>query len=141
MQGFSVASLTSTCSTISHRALSTAVEIDELQKAVSPSGGDASSSGLERLVFLGTKLLQFRQHTDILQECLSSAATISPRLQAIVVRSLRQCDSASAVLEKQVKRLHPQDLDGVRLETVAVFEDLFVRYSRLFIFATQLLSM
>jgi hypothetical protein len=139
MNGFSVASLTSTCSSISHRALSTAVEIDELQKAASPSSD--SSRSLERLVFLGSKLLQFRQHTDILQECLTTPSTISPKLQEIVVRALRQCDIASAVLEKQIKRLHPQSLDRVHFDTVSVFEDLLVRYSRLFIFANQLLSM
>jgi hypothetical protein len=138
MDGFSVASLTSTCASISHRALSTAVEIDELQKAASPSTSDAA--GLEGLVFLGTKLLQFRQHMDILQECLTTASTISPKLQDVVVRALKQCDSASAVLEKQVKRLHPQSLGRVHFDTISVLEDLLVRYSRLFIFATQLLS-
>jgi hypothetical protein len=137
MNGFSVASLSSTCSSISHRALSTAVEIEELRKA-SPSGDDAPV--VKELVFLGTKLLQFRQHTDILQECLGTASIISPKLQEIVVRSLRQCDVASAVLEKQVKRLHPQIVDRVDPDIISVFEDLLVTYSRVFIFATQLLS-
>ncbi|OIW23838.1 hypothetical protein CONLIGDRAFT_111743 [Coniochaeta ligniaria NRRL 30616] len=137
MNGFSVASLTSTCSSISHRALSTAVEIDELRKQ-SPSSDDAPV--VKELLFLGTKLLQFRQHTDILQECLGTASLISPNLQEVVVRSLRQCDTASAVLEKQIKRLHPQTLDRVNPDTLSVFEDLLVAYSRVFIFATQLLS-
>lgn len=139
MDGFSVTSLTSTCSALSHRALSTAVEIDELQKAVSPSSVDAES--LEALVFLATKLQQFRQHVDILQESLTTASTISPKLQEVVVRSLRQCDAASALLEKQIKRLHPQSLGRVHSDTISIFDDLLVTYSRLFIFMTQLLSM
>lgn len=137
MNGFSVASLTSSCSSISHRALSTAVEIDELRKA-SPSGDD--SPAVEKLAFLGTRLQQFRQHTDILQECLGTASVISPKLQEVVQRSLRQCDAASAILEKQVKRLHPQTLRQAHADTLDVFEDLLVAYSRVFIFATQLLT-
>lgn len=138
MDGFSVASLTSTCSSLCHRALSTAVEIDELQKAANPSGDGAGC--LERLKFLGTELLQLRQHTDTLQECLATASTISPKLQQVAMRSLRECDAASAVLEKQVQRLHPQSLGRLNLATISTFDDLLVTYSRLFIFATQLLS-
>ncbi|KAH8905753.1 hypothetical protein BR93DRAFT_698908 [Coniochaeta sp. PMI_546] len=137
MNGFSVASLTSTCSSISHRALSTAVEIDELRKA-RPSSDDFPV--VKELVFLGTKLLQFRQQIDILQECLTTASIISPKLQEVVVRSLRQCDAASAVLEKQVKRLHPQTLDRANPDTLFAFDDLLVAYSRVFIFTTQILS-
>ena len=137
MNGFSVASLTSTCSSISHRALSTAVEIDELRKA-SPSSSDGPA--LEALGFLGTRLQQFRQHTDILLECLTSASLISPGLQEVVTRALRQCDTALAVIEKQVKRLHPQSVERVDPNVFEVFQDLLVAYSRVFILVTQLLS-
>jgi hypothetical protein len=137
MNGFSIASLASTCSAISHRALSTAVEIDELRKA-SPSSDDAP--GPKQLAFLATKLQQFRQHVDILQECLGTSSVISPKLQDIVAQSLKQCGAASAVVEKQVKRLHPQSLSRVNLDTVSVFVNLLVAYSRVFILTSQLLS-
>ncbi|KAB5549549.1 ankyrin repeat-containing domain protein [Coniochaeta sp. 2T2.1] len=137
MNGFSVASLSSTCSSISHRALSTAVEIDELRKA-SPSSNDGPA--LEALGFLGTRLQQFRQHTDVLLECLTSATLISPTLQDVVTRTLRQCDAALAVVEKQVKRLHPQSLERVDPDAFDAFQELLVAHSRVFILATQLLS-
>jgi len=137
MNSFSGAAPTSTCSSISRRALSTAVEIDELQRA---SSSGEKSPAVEKLAFLGAKLLQFRQHTDILQECLSTASVISAQLQEIVARALKQCDAASVVLEKEVKRLHPQTLGRVHVDSLDVFEDLLVAYSRVFIFATQLLT-
>lgn len=136
MPAFSIASVTSTCAAISHRALSTAVEIDELCKE-SPSGDDVPS---ERLAFLATKLRQFRQHADILQESLGDASVISPGLQETVLRSLAQCDRASAILEKQVKRLHPLTLGRLHSETLSLFEGLLVTSSRVFIFVAQLLS-
>lgn len=135
MQGFSVASVTSACSTISHRALSTATEIDQL-RTQSPS----VDTGIKKLAFLATRLQQFRQHVDTLQQCLRDASAISERLQEVVGTAIAHCDAASAVLQKQVMRVQPQNLTQLDVNALSAFEDLLVTNSRVFILGSQLLS-
>jgi hypothetical protein len=136
MNGFSAASVTSTCGAVSHRALSTAVEIDEIAKH-----GPADHPRLQKLRFISTKLQQFRQHADQLQQCLLDSSVISDSLQGIILQSLKKCDAATAIMDKQVKRVGPLAVARLNPDAMLRFGDLLVSYSRLFIFVTQLLSM
>lgn len=135
MQDSTVASAVSGCSTISHRAVSTATEIDQL-RSQSPLG----DAGIDKLAFLATKLQQFRQHVDTLQQCLRDATVISDKLQVVVNGVVKQCDSASAVLQKQVMRVQPQNLSQLNEGVVETFQALLDSNSRVFILASQLLS-
>lgn len=137
MDSFSVASLTSTCGTISHRVLSCAVEVDELAKPLDPR-----NPSLQKLTKLSARLQQFRQTINQLQEGLETASVFSPTLRTTLDNSLTTCGHATAVLDKQIKRLPPiyrrQELRS-RIFTLA--DDLLIAYSQNFKLFLQLLTM
>jgi hypothetical protein len=136
MDLFSVASAAAACSTISQRALSNSVELEELANRL-----ERSDRNLDTLEFFSTKLQQFRQHADYLEQCLIDSNNISERLQFLLARSLRLCDDATTSMDEQVKRVQKDTIHALNYGTVALYHDLIVANSRLFIFFTQLLSM
>jgi hypothetical protein len=138
MQGFSISSVTSICKTISGRALSTATEIDEVLRSTS---GTAASPEVKKLAFLAIKLQQFRQHTDLLETCLSTCTVLSPTLQGLVLSTLPDCDVASSIMNKQVMRLGPNlNPELVSSDATSQYEWFVVCYSRVFLFVMQLLT-
>ena len=144
MDGFSSASVSSSCAAISGRARSVASVIDDFLKRVEPSeiSEAASDFGPQNLLFLATKLQQFSQHADQLCLCLNDGPHVSHSLQEIVSRYIPACDVSLVLTEEQVKRLsQPHDISRVDPIVISQFQDVLVSYSRLFIFVSQLLTM
>ncbi|KAK3937523.1 hypothetical protein QBC46DRAFT_392559 [Diplogelasinospora grovesii] len=133
---------TQTCWILSSRAASTAAVIDGWL-----AGGSAGRDGaLEKLAFLSTKLQGFRQHVDLLHECLVEIApsfTMSGKLADIIPRHLGQSDVATTIMSEQLLKWARQPAtptQTINLATVAQCEELLVATSRVFIFITQLLA-
>ncbi|KAH7150368.1 ankyrin repeat-containing domain protein [Dactylonectria estremocensis] len=136
MDAFSVVSLTSLTTTISNRALSSATELNELLQAL---GRDHLAS--EILFALSNALHRHQQQVAQLQAALDGAHTISVRLQAHLSQSLTACDATAAVLNKQVMRLQPDNVELFDESFCAAHGDAVRAYSQLFDVFVKLLSM
>ncbi|KAH7222252.1 ankyrin repeat-containing domain protein [Fusarium oxysporum] len=130
--GFSVISLTSLGSSISHRVLSSAEELNELNTALEVPD--------ERLSSFATRLYQLHQHVGVLETALNSASAISGRLQTTISQSLGSCDVVATVLNKQVMRLQAETLPLLDEVFLVVYSDAVVAFSRLFAFFAKVLS-
>ncbi len=136
MDGFSVASLTATCGTLSHRALSITVELDDILEH-----GIFAIHISQQLKSLSAKLVQFKNAVDQLRESLSGSPSFSDEFQHVLSESLSNCDGAVAVMSKQIKRIGPETpTEAINLGTSSQYEALLESYSNLFAFETQLLS-
>lgn len=131
--GFSVISLTSLGSTISHRILSSAEELNELNGSL-----EAENS---QLANLAARLYQLHQHVGQLETALNAAGVISVRLQTHLSQSLGSCDVITAVLNKQAMRLQLDTLPMVDGVFLVVYNDAVVAFSRLFAFFAKVLSL
>ena len=92
MTAFSGVSQSSLCTTISHRALSAAVELDELTEVAQFSG-------------LPNRLRQYSKVAESLADSIGRASVISEELQDTLSQFLNSCAQAAAVLEKEIKAL------------------------------------
>ncbi|KAK3693439.1 hypothetical protein B0T22DRAFT_449816, partial [Podospora appendiculata] len=138
MSAFSATAAAASCAALSQQAQSTAFAIDALLLHNTP---EAPAS--QRLAFLSTKLQQFHQHAEQLGDCLVASPSIaSDKLQTVLARVLPECEKASAIVTDQVKRVSAADLpvQAVDLAAVSAYEELLVTFSRVFIFATQILA-
>ncbi|KAK3335261.1 hypothetical protein B0T19DRAFT_405930 [Cercophora scortea] len=139
MSTFSAPAAAASCAALSQQAQSTAFAIDAL--LLHNNTPDAPAS--QRLAFLSTKLQQFHQHAEQLGDCLAASPSIaSDKLQTVLARALPECKKASTIVTDQVKRVSAADLpvQAVDLAAVSAYEELLVAFSRVFIFATQILA-
>jgi hypothetical protein len=137
MDGFSMASISSACSSLSHRALSAASEIDDLVKHQ-----ENQNDVPERLVFLGTTLHKFCKDVDHLETSLRDAVVLSPSLQAGISKILLALDMAISVVTKEILRITPgTKAADINLQTVAKFQELVMTHQRTFQIFHELLSM
>ena len=135
MDSFSVTSLTSLTSTISHRALSSAEELNNLTETAQPQ------HDLAPLISEFSKALQqLYERASLLEESLSSATAISEGLRTDLTKWLNSCDQTTAVLSKQVLRLQADTLDSLEPFFVNVYVKTVVGYARLFHFFVTVLS-
>ncbi|KAJ4138331.1 hypothetical protein NW768_002154 [Fusarium equiseti] len=131
--GFSVISLTSLGSSISHRLLSSAEELNELNGTLETPD--------ERLSSFANRLYQLHQHVGYLETALNNASAISGRFQATLSQSLGSCDVVNTVLNKQVMRLQAETLGLLDEVFLAVYSDALLAYTRLFAFFVKALSL
>ncbi|KAF5677621.1 ankyrin protein [Fusarium heterosporum] len=131
--GFSVISLTSLGSTVSHRVLSSAEELNELNSTLGVPD--------ERLSSFALRLYQLHQHVGYLETALNSASAISGRLQTTLSQSLGSCDVVSTVLNKQVMRLQAETLPMLDEVFLMVYNDAVLAFTRLFAFFAKILSL
>lgn len=131
--GFSVISLTSLGSTVSHRVLSSAEELNELNGTLEIQD--------ERLVSFSSRLYQLHQHVGYLEAALNDASAISGRFQTTLSQSLGSCDVVSTVLNKQVMRLQAETLPLLDEVFLMVYSDVLLAYTRLFAFFVKVLSL
>ncbi|KAH7160411.1 ankyrin repeat-containing domain protein [Dactylonectria estremocensis] len=136
MDGFSVTSLTTLCSTISTRAISSASEASSLAGAL--EGGDQR---VLQLALVSSALEQLRRHTAQLEEALDAATAISERLRAVLGRSLAACEGAVGALHKQLMNLQPGD--GGRLDSsfLVAHGGFLMAYGQLFAYLVDMLSL
>jgi hypothetical protein len=106
METFSTASLSSTCATISNRALSASVELDEMAKQL-----DAGDLAISHLTNLSTKLQELSKGSETLGQQLNNAIIISQSLQRTLSQWLTTSGYAAAVIERHVKALPPDAKD------------------------------
>ncbi|KAH7189530.1 ankyrin repeat-containing domain protein [Fusarium flagelliforme] len=131
--GFSVISLTSLGSSISHRLLSSAEELNELNGTLETTD--------ERLSSFANRLYQLHQHVGYLETALNNASAISGRFQTTLSQSLGSCDVVSTVLNKQVMRLQAETLGLLDEVFLVVYSDALLAYTRLFAFFVKVLSL
>ncbi|KAF5025635.1 hypothetical protein F66182_2241 [Fusarium sp. NRRL 66182] len=131
--GFSVISLTSLGSTISHRVLSSAEELNELNSTL--------ESPNERLSIFATRLYLLHQHVGQLEAALNAASVISSRVQNTLGQTLGSCDVITTVLNKQVMRLQAETLPLLDEVFMVVYNDAVVAFTRLFAFYAKVLSL
>ncbi|KAK1976468.1 ankyrin repeat-containing domain protein [Colletotrichum cereale] len=127
MVGFSSAAVTSNCDDISHRTVSTSVELDSLLKAIDPG-----SIVAQHLISFSAKLEQFRDTTERLRKCLDDASAISPGLRNALVISVQPCADAAAVVNKQIRRLDPGNVTGLNPDVMLQYESYHMANTRLF---------
>ncbi|KAH8882498.1 hypothetical protein GQ53DRAFT_454260 [Thozetella sp. PMI_491] len=137
MDGFSVASVSATCSSLSNRALSASIELDEILDY-----GSIGRPASEKLAALLVTLNEFKQSVEELRERLNASPTITDGLQQVLIESLPDCDSVAAIMSKQVKRIGPETpTELINLAALAGYEGLLASHARLFKLEIQLLSM
>ncbi|KAK5988533.1 putative ankyrin repeat protein [Cladobotryum mycophilum] len=119
MDSFSVTSLTTLCSSISHAAISSASEIDTLLQGL--NGKYQPVSGLPLLV---RALEELRRHTTQLETSLNNASCISVGFQRVSKQILSSCDGWVAVLHKQLMRLQPETITRMDQDYVEAYREL-----------------
>ncbi|KAI9158134.1 putative ankyrin repeat protein [Paramyrothecium foliicola] len=130
MDGFSVLSLTSLCSSISHRALSSIEEVDGIVEATSHEG---LASLLGMLHGLNRGALQ-------LEAALNSSSTISTRAQSDLNQSLAACDGTMAIVNKQLMRIEPvHSIAVANKEFLAPKYDFLASHIQLFTYFQEVL--
>jgi predicted nucleic acid-binding Zn-ribbon protein len=142
MDAFSVTSLTSTCQSLSSRAVAAASEIDALVGGGGNSAATKEQSAVfEQLAALSTKLQQFRQHVEQLQQCLQTAAMLSVELRTRLPAILPECDGAMAIITKQLMRLS-SDTPGEKINARAIsqYEASLEALTSMLIYVTPILS-
>jgi hypothetical protein len=136
MDGFSAASMIATCKTLSHRALSSALELDELVQRL-PRSNPVSKD----LCDLSATLQQLRKNADQLHHRLCQSPIMSAKLQILLTRSLNEFDEVTAIMDKQVKRLEPDLTHDLSAKAFSSYQDLLDAVSELFNLFIRLLSM
>ncbi|KAH7136332.1 ankyrin repeat-containing domain protein [Dactylonectria macrodidyma] len=136
MNGFSVTSLTTLCSSISSRAVSSAAEANSLAGFL--DGGDQR---VLQLALVSSALEQLRCHTAQLEEALDVATAISERLRAVLARSLAACEDAMGALHKQLMNLQPGDGGKSDSSFLVAHGGFLMTYGQLFAYLVDVLSL
>ncbi|OLN87909.1 putative ankyrin repeat protein-like protein 3 [Colletotrichum chlorophyti] len=136
MQGFSSAAVTSSCDDISHRAVSTSAELENLLKGIDPG-----STAAQHLISLSAKLEQFKQTAEALRQSLDGASAMSPGLRNALAISIQPCADAAATVNKQIRRLDPGNVFGLNPDVILQYEDYHRANARLFAQFMQVVQM
>ncbi|KAK2612784.1 hypothetical protein QQS21_001236 [Conoideocrella luteorostrata] len=127
MDGFSVASLTSLCSTIAQQVVSSTSELQSLLQTI-PSPSDS----VQQIATFAAILHATNVQVTHLEQALGNATAISLGLQGVLTASLNSCNAVSARLHKQILRLHADnatDADPTYIQShsqlLAIYQSLF----------------
>ncbi|RFU80487.1 ankyrin repeat [Trichoderma arundinaceum] len=115
MDGHSTAALTTLCSAIAQRAISSANEAQSLFEAL-----DSSDHDISQLSSLAGALEELNQRASKLDVSLISS-TISIDLHGAFKQYLTECDGTMTVLYKQLLRLQPDNIGSLNVEFVAAY--------------------
>ncbi|TQW11915.1 Ankyrin repeat-containing domain protein [Cordyceps javanica] len=137
MDSFSVASLTSTTSSISQRALSGANEIRNIQRAVDGHERD-SQPPLSDLVTLADLLEKASRDVEKLGQALGASTAVAERLQKKLNEALTASETMLVGLGKQLMRLDASSLASVYVSYVHRQQRVVLAYSDLFQYYTQI---
>jgi hypothetical protein len=135
MDGFSVTSLTTACSTISQRALASAGEIRSLERSIGEE-----DSRLRGLAVLAGLLDEASRNVLQLEQTLNSATAIAERLRLKLDDTLKATEPAIATLNKQIMRVQATNVDQLSTVYLDKQKTLVSAYSQLFGFYTRLLT-
>lgn len=138
MDSFSVLSLTSFCTNISHAAISASVDLSSLTHNL-PIGLRAERLSARLLSFSAT-LEQYGHTTAQLEDRLERrGVVISPALRSKLATWLGTCQGSMAQLNKQLSRLDPETVMGLDWDYLVLQRDLLVAYMQLFLYFEGLL--
>ncbi|KAF7559529.1 hypothetical protein G7046_g4624 [Stylonectria norvegica] len=136
MDGFSVLSLTSLTTSISHRAISSAEELNDVVSSVA-----SQDAAAQQLAAFATALHVLNEKAVQLEDFLNDSFVVSERLRNHLSQSLALCDAIVAVVNKQVMRLQANTLVALDATFLVAYTDAIVTYSRLFFFLAKLLTL
>lgn len=128
MDGFSVASITSSCGSISTRALSCSLELADLLEGQSR----APSPRLDKLAPLSQALTDLKLQADRLRQHLEKATIISQNVQRLLMTWVRSCEDATGILDKQVKRLDAQTVAHIDAQAIVAYRGVLLANAQLF---------
>ena len=135
MDAFSVASLTSSCSSMINRTVSSTTELDVLIPSASPGAEVA-------ILRTHCDLLKKLSHeTRQLEELLSACTSISQGLQGALNSLLSTGVAATGKLHKQLMRLDPQNVHDLDDGYIQKFDGFLGVYAQAFSFMCDILSM
>ncbi|KAK1249371.1 hypothetical protein MKX07_002887 [Trichoderma sp. CBMAI-0711] len=126
MDGRSISSLTTLCSGISQRAISSAIELRSLVEALGPSHRNV----LPVLTSLASALEELSQRASQLDAALVTS-TVAMLVQDGLKEHLTSCDGMMTVLYKQLMRLQPDVIESLNVEFVVAHYQAAMANSRL----------
>jgi hypothetical protein len=130
--------LAATCSRLSQRAASGETEI----KSLLPQGEEIRDEPAHSLFLLSAQLNKFRQLAARLGDALRDASNISAELHAAMSDVLSDCDSATAVITKQLTRLGGEiSRDRINASALQQYRSFMLLTTQCFTLLTQLLSL
>jgi len=143
MEGFSANAASTLAFGIATQSQSTAAQLTDVIDSPSPSPNVAPSTPSEKLAFVSTRLQQLTQHAHQLGEVLLDAKAVAKPLQAGLSAILPEADADVGKLAGNVERLRGEDVKEGRVDGGAVegWIEVLASYSRVVIFATQILTM
>lgn len=138
MDSFSVLSLTSFCTNISHAAISASIDLSSLTHNLPP--GLRAERLSARLLSFSATLEQYGHTTAQLEDRLERrGVVISPALRSRLATWLGTCQGSMAQLNKQLSRLEPGTVMGLDWDYLVLQRDLLVAYMQLFLYFEELL--
>lgn len=137
MDGFSVASLTASTTSISQRALSGASEIRRLATA----GEEHQQPPLGDLVTLADLLEKASRDVEQLGTALGAASAVAARLHAKLKETLTASETSIAGLGKQLMRLDADNLARVYVSYIQRQQRVVLAYSDLFQYYAQIVAL
>ncbi|KAL7809757.1 ankyrin repeat-containing domain protein [Trichoderma gracile] len=126
MDGRSISSLTTLCSGISQRAISSANELRSLVKAL----GSSHRNVFPVLTSLASALEELSQRAAELDAALVTS-TVAMLVQDGLKEHLTRCDGMMTVLYKQLLRLQPDNIESLNVEFVVAHYQAAMANSRL----------
>lgn len=140
MDGFSVLSLTSFCTNISHVAISASIDITTLTQNLRPSAAAERLSA--RLLSFSGSLEQYGHTVGQLERRLGrQGAVMSPTLRSKLGTWLGACQGSTAALNKQLSRLDPDTAMRLDWDYLVLQRDLLVAYTQLLLYFEELLAL
>lgn len=140
MDSFSVISLTSHCSNISHIAISASVELSSLTQHRAPGTAEGDLSA--RILSFSDALEQYGHTASELERALERRGiVICPTLQTVLLKWLGEAQAAVASLNKQLSRLQPENVLALDWEYLVLQRDVLVAYTQLFVYFEELLGL
>lgn len=134
MDIISIASLTTLCSTLSHRAVSSVDEVNGLVAAIG-----TGHQHTQQLGSVGAAVEQLNRHAVRLGEMLNATTVISERLRTVLSRSLAVCDAVTGTLHKQLIRLQPDNAHILDQSFLVAHEGFLTTYNQLFVYFSSVL--
>ncbi|KAH6608491.1 ankyrin repeat [Trichoderma cornu-damae] len=113
MDGRSTTALTTLCSAIEQRAISSAHEVQSLVAAL-----ESTPCDIPQLSLLASALEELNQRASQLDASLISS-TVSMELHDTFKQLLTRCDASVTVLYKQLLRLRPDNAGSINTEFLA----------------------
>ncbi|KAM0321342.1 hypothetical protein ACHAQA_010171 [Verticillium albo-atrum] len=136
MPDYSPAAATTACDAITHRVVSTQVEHDHIVKSVDPA-----SYKVQQLLALSGSLAQLKDSVEHLHGAIAGAIAVSHSVQDVLAESVESCNHASAVVEKQIRRLEPgYEIETLNVKIVAEFATYQTTNAKLFTLIAVLLQ-